>query len=79
MANQILFGSLKGKVLQQKSIYCNLHTSTKEATNFANIYLHSKIHKSLLDILRRLLISNCGKPTKKSSKFLDDAKKIVLL
>ena len=43
----------------------------KKATNFGKMYLLRKIHKRLVNITGCPVISNCGIPTEKASKFLD--------
>ena len=43
----------------------------KKATNFGKMYLLPKIHKVLLNVSGRPVISNCGTPTEKASEFLD--------
>ena len=43
----------------------------KKVTNFGKMYLLPKIYKRLVDVPGRLVISNCGTPTEKDSKFLD--------
>ena len=70
-ASRILFGSLKRKGFVTEKHLKYFTYEYKKATYFGNIYLHSKIHRPLLDVLRRRVISNCGAPTKKCSEFLD--------
>ena len=43
----------------------------KKATNFGKMYLLPKIHKRLVNVPGRPVISNCGTPTDKASEFLD--------
>ena len=43
----------------------------KKATNFGKMYLLPKIHKVLLNVSGRPVISNCGTPTEKASEFID--------
>ena len=43
----------------------------KKATNFGKMYLLPKIHKRLVNVPGRPVISNCGTPTEKASEFLD--------
>ena len=43
----------------------------KKATNLEKFYLLPKIHKRLDNVPGRPVISNCGAPTEKASKFLD--------
>ena len=43
----------------------------KKATNFNELYFLPKIHKRLFNVSGRPVISNCGTPAEKCSKFLD--------
>ena len=43
----------------------------KKATNFGKIYLLPKIHKRLVKVTGRRVISNCGTATEKASECLD--------
>ena len=43
----------------------------EKSTNFGKLYFLPKIHKKLHNIPGRPVISNCGTPTEKCSKFLD--------
>ena len=43
----------------------------KKATNFWKMYLLPKIHKRLVNVPGRPVISNCSTPTEKASEFLD--------
>ena len=43
----------------------------KNATNLGKLYFLTKIHKKLFNVPGRPIISNCGTPTEKASKFLD--------
>ena len=45
--------------------------SFKETCNLEKLYLLPKIHKRLSSVPGRPVISNCGRPTEKVSKFLD--------
>ena len=43
----------------------------KKACNLGKLYLLPKIHKRMLSVPGRLVISNCGTPTEKVSELLD--------
>ena len=59
----------KDKILQDLAEKSN---SNKKANNLRKMYLLPKIHKRLYDVPGRPVISNCGTPTEKASKFLDN-------
>ena len=66
----------KGKITEKQLKYFT--TAYKKATNLGKMYLLPKIHKRLYDVPGRLVISNCGTPTEKASKFLDNQLKEVM-
>ena len=43
----------------------------KKATNLGKLYFLPKIHNRLENVPGRPIISNCGAPTEKATKFLD--------
>ena len=43
----------------------------KKATNLGKLYFLPKIHNRLENVPGRPIISNCGVPTEKATKFLD--------
>ena len=50
----------------------------KKATNLGKTYQLPKIHKSLFDVPRRPVISNCGTSRENVSEFLDHVLKPVM-
>ena len=66
-----LFESLKHRQLITEKEFKYLCFEFKKTCNLGKLYLLSKIHKWLSNVLGRPIISNCGLPTKKVSKFLD--------
>ena len=50
----------------------------KTATNLGKLYFLPKIHKKLFNVTGRPIISNCGTPTEKASKFLDHHMELVM-
>ena len=50
----------------------------KNATNLGKLYFLPKIHKKLFNVTGRPIISNCGTPTEKASKFLDHHMELVM-
>ena len=59
----------KGVILEKELKYFSFEY--KKATNLGKLYLLPKIHKRLKNVPGRPVISNCGKPTEKTSEFLD--------
>ena len=59
----------KGKITEKPLKYFTIEH--KKATNLGKMYLLPKIHKRLYDVPGRPVISNCEKPTEKTSEFLD--------
>ena len=43
----------------------------KNASNLGKLYFFPKIHKRLSNVPCQPVISNCGMPTKKASKFFE--------
>ena len=66
-----LFQNLKskGKISDKQLKYFTYEY--KKVSNLGKLYLLPKIHKRLHNVPGRPVISNCGKPTKKASEFLD--------
>ena len=50
----------------------------KNATNLGKLYFLTKIHKKLFNVPGRPIMSNCGTPTEKASKFLNHHLKPVM-
>ena len=50
----------------------------KNSTNFGKFYFHPKTHQRLNNAPGRPVISNCGKPTEKTSEFRDFISKRVM-
>ena len=50
----------------------------KNATNLGKLYFLPKIHKKLFNVTGCPIISNCGTPTEKASKFLDHHMELVM-
>ena len=69
-SNSIFQSLRKTKLITEEGLKyftCNY----KKATNFGKMSLLPKIHKRLVNVPSRPVISNCGTPTEKASKFLD--------
>ena len=68
MSNNIL-SSLKkrGYITEKQLKYFSYEY--REATNFGKLYFLPKIHKRLHNVPGRPVISNCGTPTEKCSKY----------
>ena len=73
-----LFKSLKtkGSITEKELKYFT--TEFKKATNLGKLYLLPKIHKPLENVPGRSVISNCGTPKEKVSKFFDSQLKTVM-
>ena len=69
-SNSILQSLRKRKLITEEELKYFTYKYQK-VTNFGKMYLLSKIYKRLVDVPGRLVISNCGTPTEKDSKFLD--------
>ena len=68
--NNSIFQSLrKRKLITEKELKYFTYKYNK-ATNFGKMYLLPKIHKRLVNVPGRPVISNCGTPTDKASEFL---------
>ena len=66
-----IFKSLERKgAISEKEMKYFLY-DYKNATNLGKLYFLTKIHKKLFNVPGRPIISNCGTPTEKASKFLD--------
>ena len=62
-----IFNSLrKRKVITEEELKYFTY-KYKKATNFGKMYLLPKIHKHLVNVPSRPVISNCGTPTEKAS------------
>ena len=69
--SNIIFQSLrKRKLITEEELKYFIY-KYKKTTNFGKMYLLPKIHKRLVNVPGRLIISNCGTPTEKASEFLD--------
>ena len=71
------------KVLKWKGVLLRKNLSTftievKKAANLGKLYLLPKINKPLENVPGRPVISNCGTPLQKVSKFLDSQLKPVM-
>ena len=66
----------KGKITEQQLKYFTIEH--EKAISFGKMYLFPKIHKRLYDVPGRAVISSCGTPTEKASKFLDNQLKEVM-
>ena len=66
-----IFQSFRKRKLTTKEGLKYFTYKYKEATNFRRRYLLPKIHKCLVNVPGCPVISNCGTPTEKASKFLD--------
>ena len=66
-----IFQSLRKKKLITEEELKYFTYKYKKATNFGKMYLLPKIHKRLVNVPGRPVISNCGTPTEKASEFLD--------
>ena len=66
-----LFQNLKskGKIRVKQLKYFTYEY--KKVSNLEKLYLLPKVHKKLHNVPERPVISNCGIPTEKASKFLD--------
>ena len=62
---------LKDLAEASNEMFSGLRYEYRKATNFGKLYLLPKIHKRLFNVPGRPVISNCGNPTEKCSKFLD--------
>ena len=73
-----LFQGLKRKgSITEKELKYFLY-NYKNACNLGKLYLLPKIHKRLFNVPGHPVISNCGTPTEKASKFLDHHLKPVM-
>ena len=50
----------------------------KRACNLGKLYFLPEIRKALFNVPGRPVISNCGKPTEKTSEFLDSHLKTIM-
>ena len=66
----------KGKITEKELKYFIIND--KKATNLGKMYLLPKIHKRLYDVPGRPVISSCGTPTEKVSKFLGNQLKPIM-
>ena len=53
-------------------------TNHKKVFRLGKMYLIPKIHKRLYSVSRRPVISNCGAPTEKVSKFSNNELKLIM-
>ena len=66
----------KGKITEKELKYFIIND--EKATNLGKMYLLPKIHKRLYDVPGRPVISSCGTPTEKVSKFLGNQLKPIM-
>ena len=66
-----IFQSLRKKKLITEEELQYFTYKYKKTANFGKMYLLPKIHKSLVNVPGRSVVSNCGTPTEKASEFLD--------
>ena len=66
-----IFEELKKKTVITEKEKNYFKFNFKKATNVGKLYLPPKIDKSLSNVPGRSVISNCGTPTEKVSKYLD--------
>ena len=66
-----IFQSLRKRKLITEEELKDFTYKYKKAINFGKMYLLPKIHKRLVNVPGRPVISNCGTPTEKASEFLD--------
>ena len=66
----------KGKMTEKQLKYFTI--AHKKATNLGKMCLLPKIHKRLFNVPGKPVISNCGLPTEKVSKFLDSHLKGIM-
>ena len=66
-----MFENLQRKSVIQERKKNYFKFNFKKVTNLGKLYLLPKIHKALSNVPGRSVISNCGTPTEKVSKFLD--------
>ena len=69
-SNSIFQSLKKRKLITEKELKYFTY-KYKKATNFGKMYLLPKIHKRLVNVPGRPVISNCSTPTEKASEFLD--------
>ena len=50
----------------------------KKTCNLGKLYFLPKIYKRLYNVLRRLVIFNCGTPSEKASEFLENHLKPIM-
>ena len=68
--NRIFKSLCTGKVITEKKLK-NFSYDFKNTPNLSKLHMLPKIHKRLHYVPGRLVISNCGTPTKKPSVFFD--------
>ena len=73
-----IFQSLRKKKLITEEEFKYFTYTYKKATNFEKMYLLPKIHKRLVNVRGRPVISNCGTPTEKASEFLDHHLQLIM-
>ena len=66
-----IFKQLLSKQNVSSSEFKYFNYNYKKSTSLGKVYLLPKIHKRLENVQGRPVISNCGTPTEKVSKFLD--------
>ena len=69
-SNSIFQSLRKRKLITEEELHYFTYKYKKD-TNFGKMYLLPKIHKRLVNVPGRPVISNCGTPTEKASEFLD--------
>ena len=71
MSNKMFRNLKKRGHVTEKQLKYFFAYEYRKATNFGKLYFLPKIHKRLHNVPGRPVISNCGAPTEKCSKFLD--------
>ena len=67
----LIDGKLKKMVHEGKITEVNRKYLKGESVNVDRLYLLPKIHKRLVNVLGRPVVSNCGTPTERISEFVD--------
>ena len=70
-SNSIFQSLRKRKLITEEELKKDFTYKYKKAINFGKMYLLPKIHKRLVNVLGRPVISNCSTPNEKASEFLD--------
>ena len=67
----LIDGKLQNYAREGKITQANLKYLKGESLNLEKFYLLPKIHKSLVEVPGRPVVSNCGTPTERISEFVD--------